>query len=526
MATTKLTKRIKSFDCFIPIEEAASKHVHLQILEGDITTQNIDAVVVFRHQSGSNEAISEEDSLKILNAAGDGINDEYATAKADGERHVAKGVVLTQAGDLPHARFIMHLTVNSNPVKLRETLNTTLKLAEKMNLRSISFPPLPYQLQSLTNKLFESIDDFIQCDRPICLHFIQLVVRDNGGVCQCANTKQRIEFEKYREILTKVKPRIGDIMTSSIGEKMVSPCICAASPMPPQPPPPKSEVTAYRQSILYRLIEYHVHAGLNNVYLHVKPSGDFYTKANSTTAYVVFREALWFSHCLSSNVDTTFPDMRTTEDITYSIIGNHVLFEITIDDSPGKFIRVQSAIQTILRYADEHGIQQVMFPSDFHYGNHQIELDLEFDKMYDDSKVIPLLYFQAISDYALYCRPCSVRAVHIHIIHEPQLKHVETQRKQPLINFSNLQDCYKSVKNLSPFRSIFSTMQSDSLIEACHLSIVHETLRVKRRKWKWSNCGDQYVFKDLEKYTNRYTYDRIIGNILPVQVPIELLLER
>ena len=195
MTTTKVTKRTKSFDCFIPIEEETSKHVHLQILEGDVTTENIDAVVVFKHQlSGSSEGVPEGDSLRISNAAGDGINDEYATAisaKAEEGRHVAKGVVLTKAGDLPHARFIMHLMVNSNPVKLRETLDTALRLTDNLQLNSISFPPLPYHLQSLTNSLLESIDDFIKRDRPTRLHFLQLVVSNNTMFCQYANTRQR-----------------------------------------------------------------------------------------------------------------------------------------------------------------------------------------------------------------------------------------------------------------------------------------------------------------------------------------------
>ena len=513
MATTKLTKRIKSFDCFIPIEEGTSKRVHLQILEGDIITENIDAVVVFKHQLfGSNEGVPEGDSLRILHAAGDGINDEYATAKAEGGRHVVKGVVLTKAGGLSNTRYIIHLMVNGNPVKLRETLDTALRLAEKLQLKSISFPPLPHQLQSVTNKLLEYIDEFIKRDRPICLHFIQLVVSDKSRFYQIANTRQRMEFDDYKKILIKLEPYCG----ASIARLSDGPHISS------------TEVVAYR----YLSFRDEIHAKFNNVFLHVTSSKDFYTTRSSTLAYVLFREALWFNHCLPSNVDTTFPDMQTSQDITYSRIGNHILFEIALDDRPGKFIRVKSAIQTVLRYADEHGIQKVIFPSYFNYGNHQIELDLKFDEMYDNSKVIPLLYFQAISDYALYCRPFSLCAMHIYFL--PQLEHVETD-KRDLINAlhqhwtlhydKNLWD-YKKVMNQSPFRSIFTTMQIDSLFQACHLSIVHETFKVKQRKLIRSNYYKTYQLEERKTYSERYTYDHSIGNILPVQIPIELLLER
>ena len=68
----------RSIDVFIPIEEGTSKHAHLQILRGDITTENTQAVVVFR---ASDDTV-EGDSLRVLQVAGQGIDDEYQRVKA------------------------------------------------------------------------------------------------------------------------------------------------------------------------------------------------------------------------------------------------------------------------------------------------------------------------------------------------------------------------------------------------------------------------------------------------------------
>ena len=93
----KNTNSNDSFDEYMPIEKGTSKHVHFQILQGDITKENTQAVVVFRSQDGT----AEGDSLRLLDAAGDLIKaEEYQIAKGRGGRNVAKGVVLTGAGDL------------------------------------------------------------------------------------------------------------------------------------------------------------------------------------------------------------------------------------------------------------------------------------------------------------------------------------------------------------------------------------------------------------------------------------------
>ena len=187
--TSKSCAPKQSFDVYLPIEEGTSKHVHLQILQGDITQENTQAVVVFSSQDGTTEG----DSLRLLQAAGDKIEAEYQAAKAQGGRNEAKGVVLTGAGDLAHPLQILHLSVDDNRVKLRETIVTALHLAEKHQLKSIAFPPLPCQICSveLVKIMVDSFNEFTVRDRPICLHFIQVVVSTSGVYFQYMDVQNR-----------------------------------------------------------------------------------------------------------------------------------------------------------------------------------------------------------------------------------------------------------------------------------------------------------------------------------------------
>ena len=170
----KDSKRIESIDAYMSIEKNKSKQVHIQVLEGDITTENTQAGVVFRSQDGRAKAV---DSVRLLLAAGDGIKTEYQAAKAQGGKHVRRGVVLTGAGNLAHQQHILHLHMTDSIPEFRETIFTALKLVEKKELKSISFPSLPCEFDTEERRgiLFETFRLFTEVDRPICLHFIQQV---------------------------------------------------------------------------------------------------------------------------------------------------------------------------------------------------------------------------------------------------------------------------------------------------------------------------------------------------------------
>ena len=162
-----------SIDAYETIGGDSSKQVHLQILHGDITKENTQAVVVFRSTAG----MAKGDSMILLLTAGDGIEAEYLAAKAIGGKHVGKGIVLTGPGQLVHRKHILHLHVSDNIPKFRETIFAALRLAEKMELKSISFPSVPdeFHTEKRRNILPAIFCEFPKVDHPVCLHFIQLV---------------------------------------------------------------------------------------------------------------------------------------------------------------------------------------------------------------------------------------------------------------------------------------------------------------------------------------------------------------
>ena len=161
---------------YIPIPKT-SHTVHIQIDKGNITNEKTQAVVIFRDQ---NDGTATGDSERVLYAAGkDGIDAEYREVKSHGGRTVSKGVVMTSAGHLRYPRYLFHIHVKQDtPWRLTDTVITSLCLADSMGLNSIAFPRLPDGLQTepMIERLLESFVEFIEQKRPICLHFIQVVM--------------------------------------------------------------------------------------------------------------------------------------------------------------------------------------------------------------------------------------------------------------------------------------------------------------------------------------------------------------
>ena len=173
-------------DAYIEIE-GTSMHVHLQVLKGDIvgTVRRLktEAVVVFRSNI---DGAANGDSQRLLHVAGQSgeVDAEYQQVKSQGGRPVDRGVVHTGAGALGHPEHIfhLHLEAENNRVKFRETLMTTLRLADRTEIKSLAFPSLlysDYSAEEFAGTMAEAISDFTRNDRPVCLHFIRLVIPDD-----------------------------------------------------------------------------------------------------------------------------------------------------------------------------------------------------------------------------------------------------------------------------------------------------------------------------------------------------------
>ncbi|XP_072022574.1 uncharacterized protein [Amphiura filiformis] len=525
LGNKSVVKRTKSFDVFIPIEQGTSKHGHLQILQGDITKEHTHAMAVFRSDTDN----AEGDSLRILQAAGDGIEAEYQNAKTQGERNVAKGVVLTGAGDLEHPEHILHLLVNQNDVKLRIALALALRLAEKQCLRSIAFPHLPAVLCSMdtVKTMLESFDDFTRVACPICLHFIQVVLATDDRFYQYAAVRQSVEFEMYGDLLIQEFDRFSyasyaQVYTSGDDNSDVIHYNTDDQPL-------SVRISSYRTTSRDYDESRDIHAKLGKVHFHVHYSRDYYHD-HQNVAIVDFRNATrehqhdqWSASLPVPCQRQQFSDITAiplADNISIKTSGNQSLFEITIDEEPGKFPRIRSAIHRVLQYADQKGINYICFPSKFDYGDDQIELPKETIRHCYEQKeynILPLLYFNAVYDFALYGKPSIQHGIHIHT----------TEYNDTMWNYKNVwHEGFPSSqgKEAGCFESLFTQLTMDPLFIACHLSIVKETYRVSRSRWKWNQYrGEFYLPEEKATELDIFTYGRGLQQIAPIKTPYDVM---
>ncbi|XP_072037127.1 uncharacterized protein [Amphiura filiformis] len=523
LGNKSVAKRTKSFDVFIPIEQGTSKHVHLQILQGDITKENINAMAVFR----SDTDIAEGDSLRILQAAGDGIEAEYQHAKTRGGKNVKNGVVLTGARDLEHPEHILHLLVKKDDVKLRIALALALRLAEKQCSRSIAFPHLPAVLCSKETvmTMLESFDDFTRVVCPICLHFIQVVLPNDDGFYQYAAARQNVNFDMYRYLLIEEQRSFNRRLQQCMIKFR---CGCTL-----QRNTSKCPTSVSTHIFLSKLSHdfYHageIHAKLGQVHLHVHDSSD-YNHTHLNVAFVDFcnvtREHQWPAMLTVSCQCQQFSDITAThlaDNISIKTVGNQSLFAITIDNEPGKFPRIRSAIHRVLQYADQKGINYIIFPAGFDYGDDQIELPKATSYHWYRPKrynIFQLLYFNAVYDFALYGQPSIQHSIHIHTTESADS------------NWTYETICFKGFpssqgKEAGCFESLFTQLNMDPLFIACHLSVVKETYRVSRSrcKWVWDQCREEF-YLHAKKSTNldRFTYGRALQQIAPIKIPYDVM---
>ena len=479
MATAQAEEHIKSVDVFLPIEEGTRKHILFQIIQGEVVGENTstEAVAVFKSQH--NNYIAEGESMKMLQAAGNGASAEFntvETANVHNERYVHER----------NERVV--LTNENNPTTFKETLTSTLRLCEMRQISSLAFVQLPFKLTDLAKILFESIEEFARRDRPICLMSVQLYASSSDVFNQYVDALQTHELNKYREIL--VSPSFG-FRHHSDEKKAQS----------------KSNKLVARRIMLY---PNETHAEVHGVNLHIECNRQDNTYLKATIAYVMFREAPWVTRY---SPDKRFPDIQPPH-ITYKTAQNRTIIEFTIHDDPGKFLRIKTAIQEVLCYANQHGIEHVIFPSQFHYGNHQIRLTVDDKQTIDSSSIIPLLYFQAVREFALFCQPSQL---HIHIYLPDPYDDILSRYFMWLLPIRLVYDQsiehFMQVGKTSPFCAICQFREIDPVFQACHLSVVAQSVKLEKKQWTWSE-------------PHRYTYSCTARRVSQFRVPIEMLLQK
>ena len=500
MATAQAEEHIKRVDVFLPIEEGTRKHILFQIIQGEVVGENTNTEAVVVYKSQHNNYIAEGESMNMLQAAGNGASAEFdtvETANVHNERYVHERnerVVLTNANKLPNVRHLLHLSVENNPTTFKETLTSALRLCEMRQISSLSFAQLPLKLQDLTNILLKSIEEFARRDRPICLMSVQLYASSSDVFYRYVDALQTQELNKYREILVSSRYKSRNRYYSDEEEAQT-----------------KSNKVVAGRIMLY---PDEIHAEVHGVNLHIEFSREDNTYRKSAVAYVMFREAPWVTHYSPYK---RFLDIQPIH-VTYKTAQNHTMIEITVHDDPGKFLRIKTVIQEVLRYADQHGIEHVIFPSQFHYGNHQIRLTVDDKQTINSSSIIPLLYFQAVCEFALFCQPSQL---HIHIyLPEPDddpddgiflLDFMDMLRIRLVCKEST--ERFLEVGKTSPFCAICEFRQIDPVFQACHLSVVEEYLKYGGKCMDW-------------KVAKRYTHSCAVRRVSPFRIPVEMLLQR
>ncbi|XP_072046592.1 uncharacterized protein [Amphiura filiformis] len=204
------------------IMDAFGRHVRIQIQQGDIINEDTEALVRFIYPGA-------DDVDGLLAAAGDLVRQEYAQEKAKGGLYVNRGVVCTSAGNIGQNKRLFHVEVRLDEgpgtmAKFRTALHTTLRSADRQDLRSIAFPALAlhtYRVEIL-KAYMEVVYEFEDCENPRCLWLIRTVLPAKKAVAAQMDVavRQKIieRMEKYVEIS---KDKMKEITLSRINIKQV-----------------------------------------------------------------------------------------------------------------------------------------------------------------------------------------------------------------------------------------------------------------------------------------------------------------
>ena len=208
-------------------------------------------------QSPQDFAKPTETSLELWKIAGEQIETQFRTVSSKGGPFVSRGVVMTSGGNLRQKR-IFHLLVSDDPDKLQETVLSTLRLAEKERIGSISFPALPMVLQHGTNirNIFNTFEEFARQDHPNFLRFIRVIVSETGHeMPSYMNAREVHELQLYRNVMVDTQKATQDTeaeIERSAGEGHAN---GATAALQKSPKVTKHEIEYDRDNSLHEYIE-------------------------------------------------------------------------------------------------------------------------------------------------------------------------------------------------------------------------------------------------------------------------------
>uniref|UniRef100_A0A3P9IKF6 Poly [ADP-ribose] polymerase n=1 Tax=Oryzias latipes TaxID=8090 RepID=A0A3P9IKF6_ORYLA len=116
------------------MHETTMGNVTIQVVTGDITKETTDVIV---NSSDEKFTLKSGVSKAILDAAGQAVEQECQTCGAQ----TNSGMILTQPGNLK-CKKILHLTGQTDPVKVQKVVKDALEMCAKQSFTSVSFPAI------------------------------------------------------------------------------------------------------------------------------------------------------------------------------------------------------------------------------------------------------------------------------------------------------------------------------------------------------------------------------------------------
>uniref|UniRef100_A0A8C7ZG84 Poly [ADP-ribose] polymerase n=1 Tax=Oryzias sinensis TaxID=183150 RepID=A0A8C7ZG84_9TELE len=192
------------------MHETTMGNVTIQVVTGDITKETTDVIV---NSSDEKFTLKSGVSKAILDAAGQAVEQECQTCGAQPN----SGMILTQPGNLK-CKKILHLTGQTDPVKVQKVVKDALEMCAKQSFTSVSFPAIGtgqgnVQAGKVADAMLDAVIDVLSQNPSSTLKTVRIIIFQQQMLKDFYNSMQQREAGEQQE---KAK------VPSSIGQRLKS----------------------------------------------------------------------------------------------------------------------------------------------------------------------------------------------------------------------------------------------------------------------------------------------------------------
>ncbi|XP_011487521.1 poly [ADP-ribose] polymerase 14 isoform X2 [Oryzias latipes] len=192
------------------MHETTMGNVTIQVITGDITKETTDVIV---NSSDEKFTLKSGVSKAILDAAGQAVEQECQTCGAQPN----SGMILTQSGNLK-CKKILHLTGQTDPVKVQKVVKDALGMCAKQSFTSVSFPAIGtgqgnVQAGKVADAMLDAVIDVLSQNPSSTLKTVRIIIFQQQMLKDFYNSMQQREAGEQQEKAT---------VPSSIGQRLKS----------------------------------------------------------------------------------------------------------------------------------------------------------------------------------------------------------------------------------------------------------------------------------------------------------------